>query len=555
MNNQRNENGRSDLEARYTTVMPELSATLADSGKSISGKPDKIGRYTIISELGRGGQGTVYRGLHPDLPIDLAIKVVNVSENEEAKRLLREEAKVLCELEHPNIARVRDLEVESACEKQSRIMLVMDYIRGRTLIDFIKADQLSLEQGCKWLSEIARALDHAHRRGILHLDLKPQNIVIDEAGNPTIIDFGLARVQTPWSQEQEKDGISGTLGFMSPEQAEGAGSKINARSDIYSLGGILYVILTGEPPIKNGPIGWMYKQATNGKFDREALSRSDAPSALKEVCLKAMSKMAVSRHVTAIEFADAIDSVFARNSAIDDELVQPPQPLKINWPLVFGGVILAMSAVFLFVLRFDLFTSTVENTTPVSLLATHIGMTEREGNDGEVRQVAMFEKPLFDERQTEEDDRIVLNSSFVQPQYCFLIRLAPDGEMKCEFPKSETEAQSDPIESLQFPDPGNQYAFENGAGAYGFILITSPNPLPSFNEWQSPLKELSWSSDSILGAWKYESGKIKPTYFGASRKVRPRIEPQPITDVLHQVHQQDDLEVHGVFFEVREKYE
>jgi serine/threonine protein kinase len=196
----------------------------------------------VIAPLDAGGQGLVYRGLHPTLGRDVVIKLSRAAGGPADRDRLQEEGRILADLEHPNLARVYDLDVHDG-----RAFLVMEYVRGPHLEQFARQRPPSPRQAAALVAPVAQALAAAHRRGVVHRDVKPKNILIDEAGRPRLIDFGLARLEDAWHQAPSEEGeVAGTLAYMPPEQARDA-AEVGPRSDVFSLGGVLYFLLTGKP--------------------------------------------------------------------------------------------------------------------------------------------------------------------------------------------------------------------------------------------------------------------------------------------------------------------
>ena len=181
--------------------------------------------------------------MHPTLPRDLAIKIAHES-GEIDHRLLRADAEILCELDHPNLVRVYDLDVH-----EGRPFVAMEFVRGRNLHQVAEQLPPSPYQAAAWVAEIARALDYVHRRGVIHQDIKPKNIMLDESGRPRLIDFGMARWRHAWSGRRAGPS-GGTLAFMAPEQARGETKRVGEASDIFGLGGVLYYLLTGKIPVR-----------------------------------------------------------------------------------------------------------------------------------------------------------------------------------------------------------------------------------------------------------------------------------------------------------------
>jgi eukaryotic-like serine/threonine-protein kinase len=212
----------------------------------------KLGRYEVQSRLGSGGMGEVYRAKDLRLGRDVAIKILpqHLSSNPDAIRRLELEAKAISALNDANICTLYDVGRQDGVD-----FIVMEFLQGETLQDRLRNGPLPLEQVCKYGAQIARGLDRAHRKGILHRDLKPGNIMLTAAG-AKLLDFGLARASMAAatdatlsaavlpSSSNEQGTLVGTLPYMSPEQA--SGMDLDARSDLFSLGAVLYEMVTGR---------------------------------------------------------------------------------------------------------------------------------------------------------------------------------------------------------------------------------------------------------------------------------------------------------------------
>ncbi len=268
-------------------------------------RPESIGRYRIMGELDSGGQATVYRAVHPTLPRDLAIKVAH-EPSQIDHSLLRGDAAILCELDHPSLVRVYDLDIH-----EGRPFVVMEFVRGRNLKQVAEQSRPTAGQAAEWVAEIARALDYAHRRGVVHQDIKPQNILLDESGRPRLIDFGMARWRHAWSDPQAGPS-GGTLAFMAPEQARCESERVGAPSDIFALGGVLYFLLTGQAPFGGGKRDDQWRRASHCDFDRAALRTKGIPHPLERIVLKAMAAEPEGRFASADEMASALDTLGSR---------------------------------------------------------------------------------------------------------------------------------------------------------------------------------------------------------------------------------------------------
>src|SRR5713101_2598 len=214
-----------------------------------------IGHYRILEQLGAGGMGIVYKALDSHLDRFVAIKVLPPEKvaNAERKRRFVQEAKAASALNHPNIITIHDIASENGID-----FIAMEYVPGRTLDELINRKGLRLNEALKYAVQIADALAKAHSAGIIHRDLKPANIMVTENGLVKVLDFGLAKlaetatsefgetatVRAPQGPNTEAGTIVGTTAYMAPEQAEG--KKMDARSDIFSFGSVLYEMVTGR---------------------------------------------------------------------------------------------------------------------------------------------------------------------------------------------------------------------------------------------------------------------------------------------------------------------
>lgn len=292
------------LAVRDTVAPGRLSVSLDDDTGDNPPVLKKFGRYELLEELGHGTMGAVYLARDAQLNRQVALKVPHVGEfdDEESIHRFYREARSAATLRHPNICPVFDVgEVEGAH------YLTMAYIEGRTLSHCINRDRLQSErQIVGIIRKLASALQHAHNKGIVHRDLKPANIMIDVRNDPIVMDFGLAvQVDQQVGRFTQRGVILGTPAYMPPEQVRGDTDQVGPQSDIYSLGVILYELLTAEIPF-DGPITVVMERVVSEEPRPPSAFRADVSPQLESICLKMMAKEIDDRYQTMKEVDAAL---------------------------------------------------------------------------------------------------------------------------------------------------------------------------------------------------------------------------------------------------------
>ncbi len=266
----------------------------------------RLGRYEILKELGRGGMGTVYRGRDPKIDRVVAIKTISMegqsrAEEEEFRLRFFREAQAAGALSHPGIVTIYDVGEDDATEAT---FIVMEYVEGKTLEELAQKKRLPLKSSLDLAKQVAEALDYAHSRNIVHRDIKPANIIVTSEGRAKITDFGIAKLQTsPLTQPGQ---VLGTPAYMSPEQL--TGGEVDGRSDIFSLGVILYWLLTGNKPFPGENTSSVtYKIVYQDPIPPSQLNPSLSPDC-DSVVLRALAKEQGKRYQRGREFAgDLVD--------------------------------------------------------------------------------------------------------------------------------------------------------------------------------------------------------------------------------------------------------
>ncbi|MBU0728770.1 MAG: protein kinase [Proteobacteria bacterium] len=264
---------------------------------------EKLGKYEIIGELGKGAMGTVYKGTDPMIGRTVAIKTINKSalESEAAGEMIarfKQEAQSAGRLSHPNIVVIYDYG-----EEGDIAFISMGYVEGRELKSYFDKNELFSLQGIvNIMNQLLDALAFAHQQGIIHRDIKPSNIMVKENGHIMITDFGIARIE---SSELTQIGTTmGTPNYMSPEQC--MGQRVDGRADIFSAGVILYQLLTGEKPFAGGSLASIYHKILNIDPIPPSDLNLHIPRSFDAVIAKSLAKRPEDRFQTATEFAEAI---------------------------------------------------------------------------------------------------------------------------------------------------------------------------------------------------------------------------------------------------------
>jgi serine/threonine protein kinase len=328
-------------------IGPEAVAAARARTEGQSERPGAIGKYLVVDQIDGGTQGQVFRVIHPKLGKDMLLKLGRQPVGDDERTSLVAEGRLLVDLEHINLVRIFDLDFHNDLP-----FLVMEYVHGRNLEQFAREEPVPPGRAAVLVAKLAGALAMVHRRGIIHRDIKPRNILIDEAGEPRLIDFGLARLRHAWSDRDDPT-WGGTLAYMAPEQARWDHEALGPRSDIFALGGVLYHLLTGREPFVGQDQDAVWDRARRCDFDAGALRAAKVPRRLERICLKAMAARPADRYATAEEFGRALQG----------SLAWPKVRAAVG---VIGAVVLLGGGLYFFITR----TSPPPSSTPTSMTPT-----------------------------------------------------------------------------------------------------------------------------------------------------------------------------------------
>jgi serine/threonine-protein kinase len=287
--------------ARVQPTLPVTNDFPSDSFQL----PARFGDYELVDELGRGGMGVVYRASQLSLSREVAVKMI--LRGQFASRTDRErfetEAQAAARLDHPGIVPVYEVG-----EIDGRPYFSMKYVAGVTLAQRLAAGPLPSREAARILAAVARAIHFAHMRGVLHRDLKPSNILLDEQGQPHVTDFGLAKQITDAENVTKTGMMLGTPAYVAPEQAVGARNQVGPRSDVYSLGVILYHMLTGRPPFQAATPAEMLMLVLEQDPVPPRMLNPKADRDLEMICLRCLQKPIDLRYASAAALADDLEA-------------------------------------------------------------------------------------------------------------------------------------------------------------------------------------------------------------------------------------------------------
>jgi serine/threonine protein kinase/Flp pilus assembly protein TadD len=281
--------------------------TVAPDGKKAgraAGIQGELGDYELLEEVGRGGQGVVFRARQKSLNRTVALKVISLGQwaSKAHVKRFRLEAEAAARLEHPGIVPIHEVG-----ERDGQCYFSMKFVEGGQLDEVVRRTPMSIRQAAELIAKVARTVHYAHEHGILHRDIKPGNILLDSKGEPHLTDFGLARLIEKESTMTRTLELLGTPSYMAPEQAVGNNAAISSVTDVYGLGAVFYQLLTGHPPFAGGTTFETIKLLLDTEPRQPRLWNPKIDRDLATICLKCLEKDPQRRYPSALALAEDLE--------------------------------------------------------------------------------------------------------------------------------------------------------------------------------------------------------------------------------------------------------
>jgi predicted Ser/Thr protein kinase len=465
---------------------PSIDDGLESCSSASVGILSRVRQYHVLRSLGDGGQGSAYLARDAGLGRLVVLKRYHARSGD-------------IEQEGQSLARVRSRYTAQcyALERQGdEVFLVMEYIPGDSLSDVCKKRALSSDQAVRLVEQVAEGLEAMHACGLVHRDIKPSNIVMGDDGVPRLVDFGLAA----HLGSEALRAISGSPPYMAPEQARGQWERIDARTDVYGLGAVLYHLLTGQPPRDGKTPIEVLEQARDHPVVPLRQRNPKVPRVLERICLKAMAADPQSRFPSAAALRGALRGYRLR-----------------RWAAPAVGAAVVLLALFVTARAFGPGPAQPAAGGPAGAIASpgssgprselepaapsHLRVTRFE-----IRHFPKLDAERFDPRRlgtlgrnsftTRVDDEVTVRAELSEPAYAYLIAFRPDGtDELCDPDDEETRPPRKP--EPMYPPPSkstDRILLSEGAGLHAFAVVVSREPLPSYREWKRLHGRIPWDA-------------------------------------------------------------
>ncbi|HSQ58805.1 MAG TPA: protein kinase, partial [Gemmata sp.] len=493
--------------------------------------PRRIGPYEILSRIGRGGMGAIYKARHRDLDKIVAVKVLSTqSASPLAVTRFRTEMKAVGRLDHPNIVAGHDAGQEGEIH-----YLVMDLVDGLDLARLVERTKpLPIAEACELARQAAVGLCHAHDRGLVHRDVKPSNLILARGGVVKVLDLGLARLCEPEAAAERATAsrvLLGTADYVAPEQIGGA-QNADGRADIYGLGATLYFLLAGTPPFGGEKhSSWLEKLRAHQQTPVPPIRdhRPDVPAALAGLVERMLAKEPAHRPATMAEVVEQLQPyvvganlpALLASSGVGTFDPAETQPLNAQVVGVYPPTassrarknawlcyaVLGLTALAAGVFLVVYFPRKETTPAPPARILAVEARQFRGVNSMPIGVIGV------DHRTIELNDSVRFTVKLSAPAYCYLIAFNPDGKDQLCYPEAESEQEArgaipHVLGEVRFPADSSKYFVLDQAGIQAFVVIASSRPLPAYREWLSLAGAAPWPKQSDRGdpggVWRYD---------------------------------------------------
>jgi serine/threonine protein kinase len=487
-----------------TVVLPDREVTGSVTSNEPA-SPSSTEGYELIRKLGGGGQATTYLARDRALQRLVVLKRYHGVACSSRREAVLNEGRALARVRSPFVAPCYGVETRG-----DEIDLVVEYVPGRPLTELTASERADTRHCVRLIEQVAGGLAEVHACGLLHRDIKPQNIILGDDGVPRLVDFGLA---VPVASEG-LHAVAGSPPYMAPEQARGQGERVDARTDVYGLGAVLYYLLTGQPPHEGKTLIEALEQARDAPIIPPRRLNPRVPRTLERVCVKALAADPQSR----FQSADALRRALGRYML-----------LRRATPVL--GVFAILLALVVPVWAFwprpspDVLKSEPKQSPQSDLRVIHFEIPHFPKLDAQhfdPRRVGTLGRTSFAAR---EDDEVTVRAELSEPAYSYLIAFRPDGTDELCDPDDENRPPSCKQQPL-YPPPAKsdeRYRMSEGAGLHAFALVVSRQPLPPYHEWKRRIGPAPWSARLPCEpgvVWRDDHEGLQPFLAGDSTGTR-----------------------------------
>ncbi|HLJ95178.1 MAG TPA: serine/threonine-protein kinase [Gemmataceae bacterium] len=516
----------------YATSSVALPVTSVDF-LAPAQQPDEIGRlgpYRVLRLLGEGGMGMVFQAEDPQLQRQVALKIMRPGTGTPAarQRFLRE-ARSAAALEDEHI-----VPIYHVGEDRGVPFLAMQLLKGESLHERLRREgSLPFAEVIRIGQEIARGLAAAHERGVIHRDIKPSNLWLHERpGGPAgarrvqakVLDFGLARSVAEDGQLTQSGSCLGTPAFMSPEQADGLA--LDARSDLFSLGCVLYAMTTGQQPFQGNTLTAVLRAVVDHHPRSPRELRPEIPPGLSDLIMQLLNKDREARPASAREVAETLRQLETASPAavptVARPVARPAGRSRRSRVLLLAG---AGTAIVLSLVLWQHRASSpslqeepkangVETLAPLWVPKFRVSVIKERA-----REYRSYELGT-DIFAGQFDDLVQLKAEFSEPAYCFLLAFNPDGKDQLCWPADSHQPPQRQDRLIYPPKADSFFSLNDGVGLQAFVLLAARQPLPSYGQWKAERPLLVWEKLPAQAGmvWRGDGKRLEPVMRGSGER-------------------------------------